>query len=366
LLLLAFFLVVPAVAQDITLEAGQSCQSAGCHEDLGKKNVVHMPASNGTMCIMCHEASTPTAHDFKLKAQGGALCSTCHSVLGDKKSQHMPVKMGMCTMCHAPHQSDQRKLLVAPVSELCGTCHSGAEFRGDTVHGPVSDGKCIDCHEPHASEHAKLVKAAVPGLCFDCHNRNLQDANGERLPAAKKPFESEEFDKHMPFGAGMCLMCHAPHASDNYRLLTGPYPGEFYASYADEKYFCFGCHNARAFAEPRTMTATAFRNGNLNLHFRHVNRDKGRTCRACHDHHAASRPKLIRDSVPFGDRFIYISEFELSDTGGRCGPTCHMAVDYDRFDPFEHSMKVTARQGEDATSEELELARQAQMQESQD
>ena len=343
-LLIGLAVSAQAAAQAVTLEAGQSCQSAGCHEDLGKKKVVHMPAGNGTMCVMCHEASAPTEHSFKLKAQGGELCNTCHNVLGASKSQHMPVQMGMCTMCHEPHQSDNRRLLKAkPVGELCKNCHSGGMFAGETVHGPVAEGRCTDCHEPHASEHEKLVKSAAPELCFDCHNRMLRDPDGRALPPAQNAFDNDALVKHMPFGAGMCAMCHVPHASDNHRLLGGPYPATFYASYAEENYFCFDCHNANSFAEPYTDSATGFRNGRLNLHYRHVNRDKGRSCRACHDHHAAPNSKLIRERVPFGQRFIALDNVELTESGGQCGPTCHELVQYDRVKAVENSLKVSPR-----------------------
>ena len=362
LLMFGVHLAAPASGQEIGLEPGQSCLSAGCHEELGQKKVVHMPAASGTTCIFCHEASAPTEHSFKLAAQGGALCAGCHDVLGDKKNQHMPVAMGMCTMCHEPHQSDHRKLLKEkPVAELCLGCHNAKMFEGETVHGPVAEGDCISCHEPHVSEHAKLLKAGMPGLCFDCHDRRQRDAKGKSLPAVKVAFTDVEINKHLPFANGQCAMCHSPHAGPNHRLLNAPYPADFYTSYSAEKYFCFGCHDAGAFAEPRTLTATEFRNGNFNLHFRHVNREKGRTCRACHDHHGARNEKLIRNSVPFGDRFISITEFELTDTGGRCGPTCHMAVSYDRFEPVVQSIRVSPRPGEDATPEALEKARQQQM-----
>jgi len=362
LLVLAPLSATPAAGQEITLKPGQSCQSAACHEDLGKKNVVHMPAASGTTCVMCHEVQAPGQHDFELAAQGGELCSRCHNVLGSKQTQHMPVAMGMCSMCHEPHQSDNRKLLKAtPVSGLCLGCHNPAMFEGETVHGPVAEGNCISCHEPHASEHAKLVKAGMPELCFGCHDRRQRDADGKSLPAVKVTFADAEINKHMPFAVGQCAMCHSPHAGPNHRLLNKPYPADFYTSYSAEKYFCFGCHDAGAFAEPRTMTATEFRNGNLNLHFRHVNRDKGRSCRACHHHHGARNDKLIRNTVPFGDRFIAITNFGLTETGGRCGPTCHLAVSYDRFEPVEQSLRVSPRPGDDATPEALEQARQQQM-----
>jgi len=362
LLVFGVFTAPPVSGQEIGLVPGQSCLSAGCHEDLGQKNVVHMPAASGTTCVFCHAASEPGRHEFKLAAQGSKLCAGCHNVLGDKRNQHMPVKMGMCTMCHEPHQSDNRKLLKArPVSKLCFGCHSESAFQDKVTHGPVEEGSCTGCHEPHASDHARLIKAAMPELCFECHNRNLRDADGKSLSAAKKTFDDETLTKHMPFGIGQCAMCHAPHASPNHRLLNAPYPAEFYTSYSEDKYFCFGCHDAGAFAAPRTLTATEFRNGDLNLHFRHVNRDKGRTCRACHDHHAAENPKLIRDSVPFGNRFISITNFELTASGGQCGPTCHALVKYDRLEAEENALKVSPRQGEDASFEEPERLRQEQM-----
>jgi predicted CXXCH cytochrome family protein len=145
-------------------------------------------------------------------------------------------------------------------------------------------------------------------------------------------------------------MCHEAHASPNHRLLKSSYPGAFYSSYSRDKYICFNCHEEAAFSEPRTTSATAFRNGNLNLHYRHVNRKKGRTCRACHHHHSAENPKLIRENVPFGDRVITIKEFELTETGGKCGPTCHRVARYDRIEAVQNAFKVTERQDDVAAT----------------
>jgi predicted CXXCH cytochrome family protein len=143
-------------------------------------------------------------------------------------------------------------------------------------------------------------------------------------------------------------------------LLKSAYPSSFYTSFSKEKYICFNCHDEKAFAEPRTLDATGFRNGNLNLHYRHVNRKKGRTCRACHHHHSADRPKLIRKAVRFGTRAINIKEYEKTETGGKCAPLCHSVVQYDRYDPVQNSLKVTLRKGADATPEELQSAKARQ------
>ena len=103
----------------------------------------------------------------------------------------------------------------------------------------------------------------------------------------------------------------------------------------DEKAYalCFECHEAAAFTDEETDSTTAFRNGQRNLHYLHVNRAvKGRTCRACHDPHASKNEKHIVESVPFGKWRIPI-KFESTSTGGSCQPGCHRPERYDREQP---------------------------------
>ena len=188
------------------------------------------------------------------------------------------------------------------------------------------------------------------------HQFPQKDAKGRTLPPEKAVFEDQTLHAHPPFAAGACLLCHTPHAGDNYRLLKSPFPESDYASFSPDKYICLTCHSATAFTEPRTTTETAFRNGNLNLHYRHVNREKGRSCRFCHDPHATKYAALIRDQVPFGSRFIKINSFEKTETGGTCAHSCHGAVRYDRLEPVLNAVKVTPRMGEEATAEELKAA----------
>ncbi len=161
------------------------------------------------------------------------------------------------------------------------------------------------------------------------------------MPSTLKAYESPDLVRHMPFEDGDCLMCHSPHSSENYRLLTEPLPESMYASFRADKYLCFMCHDEEAFTEARTTSATEFRNGTLNLHARHVNREKGRTCRSCHEHHASSREPLIRSRPPAAHDFINIRSWERTETGGSCGPTCHRNLGYDRLLAIEHGLKVT-------------------------
>src|SRR5439155_16940293 len=53
--------------------------------------------------------------------------------------------------------------------------------------------------------------------------------------------------RHGPVREGMCIACHEPHGTDNWRILKASFPAEFYAPYrADESYgLCFSCHDRR-------------------------------------------------------------------------------------------------------------------------
>ncbi len=349
--------VIGADDKDFPITPGESCMTASCHADMGKKPYVHLVAADGSMCTICHLATTDGQHGFTMAAEGGDLCAQCHGNKADKKFKHVPVEAGMCTFCHNPHQSDYPKQLNAdPPSELCYMCHDRGAHQANVVHGPVAEGQCVACHNPHTSDQPKQLQTKVPELCFGCHDALLKDPEGRPLPAKKAPFEDKTLHAHPPFAAGECLWCHTPHASDNFRLLNSPYPESNYTSFSPDKYICLNCHSATAFTEPRTTTETAFRNGNLNLHYRHVNKEKGRSCRFCHDPHATKYESLIRDEVPFGKRFIKINSFEKTETGGSCVHSCHGKARYDRIEPVLNAVKVTPRKGEEATAQELKAA----------
>lgn len=337
-----------------------SCINAGCHSDMTKKKYVHSIITDGSQCTECHEMPKEKVHAFTLMAEGGALCGLCHEGVSDKKYNHPPVSEGECTSCHDPHQSNHpQQLLIPSTSQLCFLCHDEGEFKGTTPHGPVSEGGCLQCHDPHTSDHRALLEMPLPDICFNCHSTELDDQQEITLPATQELYDDEAMKLHMPFAEGACTDCHGPHPSDTYRLLKGEYPSQFYVSYSEKTYeFCLNCHDdlRTALSEPRTLTGTNFRNGNLNLHHRHVSRAKGRTCRSCHHHHGSPNQKLIKDVFVFGNSKLAIG-FKKTDTGGRCTAGCHIPVAYDRYDPEENAMKTTPREGRDATAEELRRSR---------
>ncbi len=84
-----------------------------------------------------------------------------------------------------------------------------------------------------------------------------------------------------------------------------------------------------------TTTLTDFRNGIQNLHFAHINRKKGRTCRACHEMHASDQEKHIRKEIPFSPFWSYSIVFTKTPTGGKCVVGCHKPRVYDRENPVD-------------------------------
>ncbi len=134
-----------------------------------------------------------------------------------------------------------------------------------------------------------------------------------------------------------CSACHNPHGGAIYRLLTEAYPAGPYAPFDVESYaLCFGCHDVEMVEEERDDEVTEFRNGDLNLHYVHVNReDKGCTCGTCHDAHAGTGPKHIADPMAFGQQAI-LTKYEATATGGSCLSSCHAMWAYDRIHPVKN------------------------------
>jgi len=295
--------------------------------------------------------------EFPIDTTASCVTSSCHADVATKKHVHEAAKGGgSCVeVCHQPTKKDMHAFTRPPsnLSETCFQCHDAGKFRGKTAHGPVAAGKCTACHDPHAAENPRLLGKTAPELCFSCHAAQLKDSQGRTLPPAKRLFEEKNAVRHPPFAEGDCGACHLPHASETPRLLTENFPGAFYATWSENAYaLCFSCHSADPFKEPRTLTGSAFRNGNLNLHYRHVNRAKGRTCTACHTPHGSRQPKLVRESFGFGATELPL-QYGKTETGGTCATACHGPVAYDRCDPAENGMLTTPREGVDAAPQEL-------------
>jgi predicted CXXCH cytochrome family protein len=179
------------------------------------------------------------------------------------------------------------------------------------------------------------MKSEPVDVCMKCHQQDQKDPTGRVVKNVAVAMDPKSV-KHGPIRDGNCSGCHETHGSNVSRLLAKPYPDAFYQSFAQEKYdLCFTCHDKQLVLTEKTANLTAFRNGNVNLHFVHVNREKGRNCRSCHETHASTNELHVRNSVPFGKWEMPI-KFTKSDSGGSCSPGCHKPYAYDRNAPVDY------------------------------
>ena len=354
-----------------------------CHLDQTAKKNVHEPLKKGKY-TECHDPHSSDSKALIHEKSVAELCAKCHQTVKDMRFLHGPVAVGECTVCHASHSADREKLLVDEPTNLCFSCHvvtkeelSQFEF----VHAPAKNA-CIGCHNPHGAANAKMLKADAPELCYSCHEDIkkvaetskhkhsavtekdgclhchtphastvqfiLKDApmslctschdkpvkmeGGQPVASFTEQIQGKKF-LHGPVAQKNCTGCHVTHGSEHFRLLAKDYPQLFYAPFSRDKYaLCFSCHPESLVLTERTSELTDFRNGDLNLHYVHVNKQRGRTCRSCHATHASDLPKHIRESVPYGVWNLPI-QFQKTETGGGCRPGCHQPFTYDRKSP---------------------------------
>ncbi|CAG1010160.1 hypothetical protein PHYC_03805 [Phycisphaerales bacterium] len=317
---------------------------ATCHTDMtGAHDRVHGPASAGA-CGACHQPHTSKLPKL-LNAEGRELCLKCHIRIGldieSKPVVHAPA-LGECGVCHDPHATDHTALLVEDPASLCTQCHrdiADTMSTATTQHAALTSKRaCLNCHTPHAGSHAALLKDDVKSLCFECHNQPVPLPDGTSLVNMKQVIETGT-SLHGAISQRGCVECHEIHGGGHRRLLTNEYPSDLYYPFTESTYsLCFSCHDRQLVLLASTDSATSFRNGTTNLHYIHVNRDtKGRSCRICHDSHAASRDKHIRDEVPFGPGGWNLPiRYEPLADGGKCGAGCHSPYEYNRIAPVKY------------------------------
>ena len=322
-----FFLVSPSL--EVTCNR--------CHP-IERKAVRHAPFAAG-QCTSCHDAHEADNEHLLLGGEGEEHCYVCHGALKERVEQaahvHPPVQQDGCVSCHDPHSSDGPALLQKGLDETCFECHQDIERatrHEHNQHGALLTGRrCANCHDGHASQREALLRDEQKALCLSCHDKPVQAYDGHTIPDMR-PAVSERKFLHGPVRTGQCSACHDVHGSDNGRLLRAAFPTKFYEAFDFTNYaLCFQCHNSGIVLQEDTKTLTDFRNGRKNLHYVHVNRRKGRTCRTCHEMHGSDRPKHMAGEVPFeGGGWAMPIRFEETETGGRCSPGCHGTREYVR------------------------------------
>ncbi len=311
-----------------------------CHkQDFASAPFVHGPVAVGA-CIVCHDPHASEQPKLLLQ-DSKRLCLGCHAEV--EEAAHAP---GMhrhgalddqCTRCHDPHASAHRFQLREEAPGLCLSCHEEKfdQMVGGlpVVHGAVTvAGGCTGCHAPHASSQASLQRGTQPGVCLECHDKTLTAPDGGTV-TNMAALLADNPNHHGPIREGVCTACHSPHAGEHFRLLVEDYPPLFYAPFQLDSFrLCFRCHISDLVLKPSGAGLTQFRDGDRNLHFLHVNQEKGRTCRACHEVHASKRPAHIREAVPFGSGgWMLEINFQATENGGSCAPGCHQLKSYDRL-----------------------------------
>jgi predicted CXXCH cytochrome family protein len=267
-------------------------------------------------------------------------CISCHSDLIKNTVVH-PQLESTCDICHAstgevhPKSNVKGFSLTEKLPVLCFNCHSDFQEHFDSypsVHGAVKDSaSCINCHNPHSSPLKKLLINESNDLCLRCHDKTIAK-DSVRISNIKQVL-SRAKSVHPPVENGGCVTCHNPHFSEKRALLTGNFPSGQYVKATLENFeLCFMCHDSDLLEKQITEAGTNFRNGTQNLHFVHVNGDKGRNCTMCHGVHGAVNDRLIVDKLRFGSWEMKIS-FKTTENGGSCLTACHSERKYDRTIP---------------------------------
>lgn len=324
------FMLVSDPAQQLCLDCHQE-------DEFMQRQYQHGPVAAGT-CIICHEPHSAWNPSLMIRPEQ-ELCMFCHDDVQQRMSLvrhvHEPAQQD-CAACHDPHASDYPMQMRQSTEKMCQGCHEDIAqlIENSThVHSAVSDEQgCSNCHSGHASMLPRLLSKPLLDSCLSCHNREIAMEDGTKLTNMAQLLENNP-EQHGPVRRADCSACHNPHASANFRLLIRDYPQSFYAPFDIKTYdLCFQCHISEMITVQEGKGLTRFKNGDLNLHYVHVNKElRGRTCRACHEVHASKKPAHIREKVPYGTGgWEYAMNFEQTSTGGKCLPGCHQEKEYIR------------------------------------
>lgn len=264
-------------------------------------------------------------------------------------------------------ETGEIKIISLEMGKPCisSECHARMGEKKYVHRIGVDPNACERCHKiiKQGEHRFRKIPEKTAELCAKCHDKNTgipPDFVLLQTPP-KLRFSGEDMNWHKPFSEGKCTICHDAHESDIFNHLKAGYPETPYATYSPDTYkLCFSnqCHQGfqNVLETPRILSGSGFRNGNLNLHYKHVNKKKGRTCRTCHRLHGSAYPDLMTKSFVFGKRELTLN-YVQTNTGGSCMTPCHRTAKYDRYQPVRNAINSSPTPGKDATQEELDMSR---------
>jgi DmsE family decaheme c-type cytochrome len=159
-------------AGDLPTEKSSRCQA--CHQKDNPEFALSPHAKSALDCTSCHSIHATTAYPHMLKTLVNMNCSSCHQDVFAQfqLNERHRLQEGVmnCVTCHNPHEPSTRVRLGGFKQEACLTCHPDKggpyiyEHQASRVEG------CTICHEPHGSTNRHmLVQQSIADLCFSCH-----------------------------------------------------------------------------------------------------------------------------------------------------------------------------------------------------
>ncbi|MSU21319.1 MAG: hypothetical protein EXS30_07980 [Pedosphaera sp.] len=153
--------------EDLKLAGSAGCES--CHGPGSK----HVAAGGGRGKFIVNPRQDP------------ASCYQCHLEVHAEfnlPSHHPVIESRMnCVQCHDPHGRDIMKpssgLAMARLNESCAQCHREQSRPVVFEHEAMREG-CTICHQPHGSINRKLLVQSDNNLCLKCHSQ-LQVSGGQ-------------------------------------------------------------------------------------------------------------------------------------------------------------------------------------------
>ncbi len=105
------------------------------------------------------------------------------------------------------------------IPEACGKCH-GDMLAGTFSHGPAAAGLCTLCHDPHAGDHPAWTRKQSWMLCTTCHEEKKTEVHVIRGFVRNVSHPTGRYrDPSRPGRRLTCVSCHSPHSADTPDML---------------------------------------------------------------------------------------------------------------------------------------------------